>query len=157
MKKTKPRKTHLLTKIMKLLTTPHRADCNGSKILSRHVVRYTSFSYPILTGTEREVQIAKPNTGPRPASSIPIKQLSCAQLGAPEDAVTMVFCCPKNRGGRNQELLLLLVFSRNKHKVITATPLLRHNRRSKGDALHDDKPYKMEGSHSAKWGETFFF
>jgi hypothetical protein len=141
MKKTKPRKTHLLTKIMKLLTTPHRADCNGSKILSRHVVRYTSFSYPILTGTEREVQIAKPNTGPRPASSIPIKQLSCAQLGAPEDAVTMAFCCKKeNRGKGNQELLLLLVFSRNKHKVITATPLLRHNRRSNGDALHDNKP-----------------
>jgi hypothetical protein len=93
MKRTKPRKTHLLTKIMKLLTTPHRADCNGSKNLSRHVVRYTSFSYPILTGMEREVQIAKPNTGPRPASSIPIKQLSCAQLGAPEDAVTMAFCC----------------------------------------------------------------
>jgi len=84
---------------MKLLTTPHRADCNGSKILSRHVVRYTSFSYPILTGTEREVQIAKPNTGPRPASSIPIKQLSCAQLGAPEDAVTMAFCCKKKTGG----------------------------------------------------------
>lgn len=40
----------------------------------------------------------------------------------------------------NQELRLLLVFSRNKHKVITATPLLRHNRRSKGDALHDNKP-----------------
>jgi hypothetical protein len=46
----------------------------------------------------------------------------------------------KNRGAGNQELLLLLVFSRNKHKVITATPLLRHNRGSKGDALHDNKP-----------------
>ncbi len=102
MKRTKPRKTHLLTKIMKLPTTPHRADCNGSKILSRHVVRYTSFSYPILTGTEREVQIAKPNTGPRPASSIPIKQFSCAQLGAPEDAVTIAFCCKKETPGRRK-------------------------------------------------------
>ncbi len=143
---------------MKLLTTPHRADCNGSKNLSRHVVRYTSFSYPILTGMEREVQIAKPNTGPRPASSIPIKHLSCAQLGAPEDAVTMAFCCKKkNRGGRKSGTAtppcLLTQQTQGHHRNSSAST----QSEKQGRCIARQQTLKNGRLAQCKMGRNFFF